>query len=84
MDMLLKVLRWVLGLFLGFTALGALFTGAFIAFLVMAIGVLVIIPPSGAWIGRFISPVTRNGAAIGIGLVCFFWTGQPFVDIRLP
>ena len=72
MDMLLKVLRWVLGLFLGFTALGALFTGAFIAFLVMAIGVLVIIPPSGAWIGRFISPVTRNGAAIGIGLVCFF------------
>ncbi|MBH1745992.1 hypothetical protein I5V28_09185 [Stenotrophomonas maltophilia] len=72
MDVLLKVLRWVLGLFLGFTALGALFAGSFIAFLLMAVGVLVIIPPSGAWIGRFIAPVSRHGAAIGIGLVCFF------------
>ena len=72
MDVLLKVLRWVLGLFLGFTALGALFAGSFIAFLLMAVGVLVIIPPSGAWIGRFIAPVARHGAAIGIGFVCFF------------
>lgn len=72
MDILLKVLRWVLGLFLGFTALGALFTGSFIAFLLMAAGVLVIIPPSGTWIGRFIAPIARHGAAIGIGFVCFF------------
>ena len=40
MDMLLKVVRWVLGLFLGFTALGALFTGDFIATLVMLAGVI--------------------------------------------
>lgn len=72
MDTLLKVLRWVLGLFLSFTALGALFTGDFIAALVMLAGVLVIIPPSGAWIGRFVAPVARHGAAVGIGLVLFF------------
>lgn len=72
MDMLLKVVRWVLGLFLGFTALGALLTGSLIAFFVMALGVLIIIPPSGAWIGRFVAPVARHGAAIGIGLVCWF------------
>lgn len=71
MDILLKVVRWVLGLFLGFTAVGALFSGAFIAFLLMAMSVLIIIPPSGAWIGRFFGPVTRHGAAIGIGFVCF-------------
>lgn len=72
MDMLLKVVRWVLGLFLGFTALGALFTGDFIATLVMLAGVLIIVPPSGAWIGRYIAPIARHGAAIGIGLVLFF------------
>lgn len=72
MDTLLKVVRWVLGLFLGFMAFGALVTGAFAATAVMMAGVLVIIPPSGAWIGRFIAPVARHGAAIGIGLLLVF------------
>lgn len=72
MDMLLKVVRWLLGLVLALTALGALFSGEGIAFLVMAVGVLIILPPSGAWIGRFVAPVSRHGAAIAIGLVCFF------------
>lgn len=72
MDISLKVLRWVLGILLGLATLGAVFSGHFIAVLVMAAGVLIIIPPSGTWIGRFIAPLARHGAAIAIGLVCFF------------
>lgn len=69
MDTLLKVVRWVLGLFLGFTAFGGLVAGAFVGALVMLGGMLIVLPPSGAWIGRFVAPVARHGAAIGIGLL---------------
>lgn len=72
MDTLLKIVRWLLGLFLLTLALGALFTKAFLAALVMLIGILIILPPGGAWVGRFIAPVARHGVSIGIGLVLFF------------
>ena len=65
--MLINLVRWLAGLTLGFIAYGALLAGDIIPFILMLAGALVVLPPVGALIGRFVAPVARHGVAIGLG-----------------
>lgn len=65
--MLIKLVRWALALALGFIAFGAMYAGDTVPAILMVAGALVILPPVGAFVGRFAPPVARHGVAIAIG-----------------
>ena len=66
MEMLLRLVRWVLALVLGFIAWRALSLGDIGPGVLMLAGALVIVPPVGALVGRFAAPVARHAVAIGL------------------
>lgn len=67
MQMLLKLVRWVLALVLGFIAWRALSLGDIVPGVLMLAGALVIVPPVGALVALAAAPVARHGFAIGLG-----------------
>lgn len=66
MQLLLTLLRWALALALGFIALTALRAGDTLPALVMFLGVLVVLPPIAALLGRLAAPLARPAVAIGL------------------
>src|SRR5690554_7130666 len=67
MEILIKLVRWLAGLALGFIAYGALRAGDTIPFTLMLAGALVVLPPVGALAGRLATPVGRHSVAIALG-----------------
>lgn len=67
MEMLVKLVRWLAGLALGVIAYGALYAGDTVPFILILAGALVVLPPVGALVGRFVAPVARHGVAIALG-----------------
>lgn len=67
MEILVKLVRWLAGLALGVIAYGALDAGDTVPFILILTGALVVLPPIGALVGRFVAPVARHGVAIGLG-----------------
>ena len=67
MQMLVKLVRWLAALALGVIAYGALYAGDTVPFILILAGALVVLPPVGALVGRFIAPVARHGVAIALG-----------------
>ncbi len=65
--MLIKLVRWIAALALGFIAYGALLAGDIVPFILMLAGALVVLPPVGALLGRVIAPLNRHGMAIAVG-----------------
>jgi len=78
-EILVKVIRWIFGLFVLMMGLGALGLESKIAALIIVLGAAILIPPTGARIGKLVSPLAGHGAAIGAGLSLFFvgivWAG---------
>ena len=67
MEMLVKLVRWLAGLALGVIAYGALYAGDTVPFILILAGALVVLPPVGALVGRFVALVARHGVAIALG-----------------
>jgi hypothetical protein len=71
-EILIKVIRWIFGLFVLMMGLGALGFETKIPALIIILGAAILIPPTGARIGKLISPLSGHGAAVGAGLGLFF------------
>lgn len=71
MVILLRLVRWLLGIFLLFMALGSSIGMSVWVGLVNLLGALIQIPPTGAWIGRYVKPLQSHGRAIGAGAAMF-------------
>lgn len=67
MEVLLKLVRWLLALVLGFISWRALSLGDIVPGLLMLAGALVIVPPVGALVARLAPVVARDGVAIAVG-----------------
>jgi hypothetical protein len=84
MEVLVKVVRWVLGLFVLITGLAALVLPSKIPAILILLGGALLIPPTGARIGKLVSPLAGHGAAIGVGLGLFIfgWTWGAFSGVK--
>ena len=71
MQAIWSILRWVFVVLFGMAALGALFSGAFLGFLVMAVGCAIIAPPGGRWLASKIGWFQGSGRQGAIGFVFF-------------
>ena len=67
MEVLLKLVRWLLALVLGFIAWRALSLGDIAPGALMLAGALVIVPPVGALVARLAPAVARDAVAIALG-----------------
>lgn len=67
MEVLLKLVRWLLALVFGFIAWRALSLGDIVPGALMVAGALVILPPVGALVARLAPAVARNAVAIALG-----------------
>lgn len=71
MNTFLKMFRWLGGAFFALTSMGMFGTFRIGPASVVLLATLIVMPPTGGWLGRRFSPVARHWPALGVGFVLF-------------